>query len=62
MNEAQRNALKNICERYRVTFKEEDYTVYPASSSMMAGWAEGWVGGMLNTIYVGVSPEGQIHS
>lgn len=74
MNEAQRKALQDICQRYGVEFREEDYLVFPPTSSMMAGWAEGWVGGEAHarhraghilpstTIYVGVSPEGEVHS
>ena len=70
---AQRNSLKDISTRYGVEFRESDYFIYALDATMMAGWAEGWVGGNDHapnhlggsakpTIYVGVSPEGQIHS
>jgi hypothetical protein len=74
---AQDSALRNICGRYGVEYAREHYFVYPPDSVMMAGWAEGWVGGRRHanpqyaapeqpagkpTIYVGVSPEGEVHS
>jgi len=73
MNEAQRNKLWDMCGRYGVPFREDDYMVYSESSSMMAGWAEGWIGGNTHatadrggtdkpTIYVGVSPQGDSHT
>lgn len=73
MTDAQRARLQDLCERYGVPFNEGDYLVYSANSSMMAGWAEGWVGGNAHataerggtekpTLYVGVSPEGESHS
>jgi len=66
-NEAQERALRAACERYRVEYRAEHYFVYPDDSSMCPGWAEGWLGGTEiqatdSTIYVGVSPEGDIHS
>lgn len=63
LNDAQRGALHRVCERYRVEFDPKHYIVFPADSIMTPGWAEGWVGGdHANTIYVGVSPEGEVHS
>ena len=62
LNPAQEAKLRNLCDRYNVSFDPAHYMVYPATSSMMAGWAEGWVGGSNNTIYIGVSPEGDSHS
>lgn len=63
MNDAQRDALWNICGRYNVPFREDDYTLHPKDACMMAGYAEGWVGGKpFNTIFVGVSPDGCISS
>ena len=65
MTDAQRTKLQTLCERYRVTFTESDYLVFSQDSSMMPGWAEGWVGGLTQagrTLYVGVSPEGDSHS
>ncbi len=58
MNDAQRNALRDLASRYNVEFDESNFFVYRADASMMPGWAEGRVG----PIYVGCSPEGQIHS
>lgn len=69
MNMRQQATLYNLCQRYSVKYDAEDYYVYPADQWMMAGWAEGQVGGIDHvagsehpTIYVGVSPEGQAHS
>lgn len=64
MNEIQRNALSALCSRYGVEFKESDYFTYSADSSLMAGWAEGWIGGNEGRkLYVGCDPKtGQIHS
>lgn len=58
MNDVQRNALSNLASRYNVNFDESKFFVYKADSTMMPGWAEGWVG----PIYVGCSPTGEIHS
>ena len=58
MNDKQREALRNLAFRYNVDFDESKFRVYKQDSTMMPGWAEGWVG----PIYVGCSPEGQIHS
>lgn len=62
MTEAQTNALRRLCESFRVEFDPNDYRLYPADSWMMPGWVEGWVGGSPGTLYVGVSPEGESHS
>lgn len=68
MTDAQELALRRICDRYGCDFRSSDYLVYPADSIMMSGWAEGWVGGYDGvrkspaTIYVGVSPEGDVNS
>jgi hypothetical protein len=59
MNDKQREALKRLCERYKVPFEEENFHTYPADSWMMPLWAEGWIG---DKVYVGCSPEGDIHS
>lgn len=58
MNDKQREALRNLAFRYNVNFDESKFLVYKQDSTMMPGWAEGWVG----PIYVGCSPEGRIHS
>jgi hypothetical protein len=70
MTKEQFDKLLISCERWRVNMAISDYFVYQSNSSMMAGWAEGWVGGiaydgtgpMGKTIYLGVSPEGDSHS
>lgn len=65
LNEAQTAALERLCQRYGVDFDPADYYVHPAGSFLTPQWAEGWIGGRNDekrTIYVGVSPEGQIHS
>lgn len=60
MNEKQREALKNCCDRFGVPFNEEHY-FSPCFSGK--GWVEGWIGGPEHRkIYVGVSPEGNVHS
>lgn len=77
MTDAQVEALRGICKRYHVTFREEDYR--PAFD-LPDGYVAGWVGGPRHgmafrlegngllertsqtTIYVGVSPEGEISS
>lgn len=73
MTVKQRDKLWAVCGGYNVPFREDDYFVYSPESTMMAGWAEGWVGGRNHatgdrggtekpTIYVGVSPEGDSHT
>lgn len=70
MNDAQRQALQRLCERYNVTFDPNHYITYPLDSFMMAGWVEGWVGGPQHngwpdahrTLYVGCDPDGRCHS
>ena len=62
MTQEQINTLQILCRSYGVAFDPSHYLVYPSDSSMMPGWAEGWVGGSPGTLYVGVSPEGASHS
>lgn len=64
MNPIQRRALSRLCFQYGVEFKESDYFVYPRTSSKMAGWAEGWIGGNDGRkLYVRCDPRtGQVHS
>lgn len=77
MTEAQRAALKSLCERYHVEFNEDDYN---PDFSLPTGWVSGWVGGPQRgmiwrmdsdgtwvhgpntTIFVGCDPEGNISS
>jgi hypothetical protein len=64
MNHAQRNALWDKCAGYNVPFREDDY--HPQSDlppGYYAGWIGGWEGiGHRRTIFVGVSPEGELSS
>ncbi|MBW4818730.1 hypothetical protein F6X56_14960 [Rhodococcus erythropolis] len=65
INTAQEEALRNLCHRYGVEYRADDYYVYPPDAGMTPSWAEGWVGGYddgQQRLYVGVSPEGEIHS
>ena len=64
MNDLQRTALSDLCRIHGVQFKDSDYFIYPETSSLMAGWAEGWIGGNDGRkLYVGCDPRtGQIHS
>jgi hypothetical protein len=77
MTPAQESRLRLLCERYEVDFDPSHYYVSPADSYIMPGWAEGWIGGPEHardeyrhsslpvakpTIYVGVSPQGEVHS
>lgn len=75
MNEKQEAALRNLCERYKVPFDENDYA--PAFD-LPEGWVSGWIGGKYHaalrhedgyrdynfgaTLYVGCNPEGEISS
>lgn len=59
MNDKQREALQRVCENFHAEFKEEHYSPEP----FMDGWFGGWIGGVRDqNIYVGVSPEGEVHS
>jgi hypothetical protein len=60
----QEAALYAICERYSVAYQPEHYR---PTFDLPEGWVAGWVGGIEQqkvqpTIYVGCSPEGDIHS
>ena len=60
----QETALSSLCERYNVQYHPEDYQ---QTFDLPAGWVAGWVGGAAVqqthlTIYVGCSPEGEVHS
>lgn len=73
MTQAQRDKLWDLCGRYNVPFREDDY--HPATFSKDSPvMYEGWVGGYQEvehpttkqptpkTIYVGVEPNGRSHS
>lgn len=67
VNDNQRTALRNLCERYRVEFSESDYVVNSPDSWTLPGYAEGWIGGYAvqtthPTLYVGCAPDGRISS
>jgi hypothetical protein len=78
MNAAQRDALWDLCGRYDVPFREDDYLIISAGSLSTPGHVEGWVGGNKHngkhekqirgmtvnkkTIYVGVDTDGRINS
>jgi len=55
MTDAQRNALTNLCDRYSVPFKEEEF--HP-QFDLPDDYVAGWVG----PIYVGCDAEGAISS
>jgi hypothetical protein len=55
MTPDQRRALARLCERYGVDFDEH---AYQPAFDLPTGWLAGTVG----PIYVGCSPEGEIHS
>lgn len=63
MTPDQKNALMQLCNRYGVTFVESDYG---PTFDLPDGYVAGWVGGLMHeglpTIYVGVSPEGDVSS
>ncbi len=61
---AQEEALKAICQRYNAPYNPDHYL--PAFD-LPEGWVCGWVGGSAfqethRTIFIGCSPEGEIHS
>ena len=60
LTDGQREALARLCDRYNVEFDESNFL--PAWD-LPKGWVSGWVGGNEERcLYVGCSPEGEIHS
>lgn len=64
LNGKQEDALRALCDRYRVPFSARDFR---SAFDLPAGYVAGWVGGHAiqqsrPTIYVGCSPEGAISS
>ena len=59
MTNAQELALRRLCQGYNVQFQVEHY--HP-QFDLPEGYVAGWVGGAVGTIYVGVSPEGEVAS
>lgn len=55
MTFAQRERLVQMCKNYNVPFREDDY--HPSF-----GMYEGWIGGRMGTIYVGVEKNGRSHT
>ena len=55
MTTEQEQALRACCDRFHVPFDPE---AYRPAFDLPEGWVAGWVG----PIYVGCSPEGDIHS
>jgi len=51
----QEYAIRDLCRRYRVAYIPSAWT---AQFDLPDGWVAGWAG----PIYVGISPEGNIHS
>ena len=69
MNEIQEQRLRAKCEAYKVPFRKEDYQPqFDLPAGYVAGWIGGWQehgfvnGEYVPTIYVGVSPEGDMSS
>lgn len=76
MTEAQLLKLWDLCGRYNVPFREDDY--YLNTGTWMTGFVEGWIGGYYHghhnsssndgkpenklTIYIAVEPNGDSHS
>ncbi len=56
MTVQQRQALRELCERYRVPFAESTFEIN--AYGLPPGFVAGWVG----PIYVGCSPNGEISS
>lgn len=71
MTTKQRDKLWEMCGRYNVPFRENDYVLHQKTGAFsQEGWVEGWIGGPLHnghnnmgkTIYVGVDPEGNANT
>jgi hypothetical protein len=64
LTEAQDVSLQRICEAFQVEYNPDHY--HPIFD-LPPDWVAGWVGGVAQqftrrTIYIGCSPEGEIHS
>lgn len=57
MNEIQEEALRFLCGRYNVEFKQENFQLNPYG--LPEGYVAGWIGAF---IYVGCAPDGAISS
>ena len=60
----QETALYGLCERYEVAYHPDDYH---HTFDLPDGYVADWIGGIEQqqvrpTIYVGVSPAGEVHS
>lgn len=60
MTDAQREAIRSMCEGNGVhgEFVESDYR--PASA--IDGLPDGWVVGVVGSMFIGCSPDGRIHT
>lgn len=56
MTDKQELALRRLCDRYKVPFDSENWH---RAFDLPNEWVCGWVG---TNIFVGCSPEGEIHS
>lgn len=59
MTPRQYDALAGLSHRYSVEFRPDWFT---EQFDLPAGWVQGWIGGPERKLYVGVSPEGEVHS
>jgi hypothetical protein len=64
MTEAQEAALRGLCGRYKVEYRDGDYMpAFDLPEGFRAGWIGGWdIQETHPTIYVGCDPEGRINS
>ena len=60
LTDAQVAALSKLCAGFGVPFDPSHYLI--DSFDLPKGWAQGWLGNSRRTIYVGCSPEGEVHS
>lgn len=63
LTEQQAQALANLSARYGVPFDPADFRpVFDLPAGWVGGWIGGWIGGEAQRLYVGCSPEGEVHS
>ncbi|PBC38493.1 hypothetical protein CJ179_38510 [Rhodococcus sp. ACS1] len=57
--------MKDLCERYNVSFIRDDYFMHDINGNWTPGFVEGWVGGdqgVNKTIFIAIEPDGSSHS